>query len=198
MPTLLHLGDPCGSLTFFTGPMASGKTLELVRNLQIFREQQIPLICVRPSSDTRTQNLQSRGGLVCEEARVIQPNDAKTFLELVSDKTVIGIDEIQLFPIEIVSLLKEELRHGKTILVSGLDTDFRGIPFPTSAALMALPETVIHRARAVCGVCRRYNATRSQRLRDGQPVPADDPLVLIEGANDNVTYEARCLLHHVI
>jgi len=198
MSPLIHLGDPCGSLTFFTGPMASGKTLELVRNLQIFREQQIPMVCVRPSSDTRTQSVQSRGGLVCEEARVIHPNDTKGFLELISDKTVIGIDEAQLFPTEIVSLLKEELRRGKTILVSGLDTDFRGIPFPTSAALMALPETVIHRARAVCGVCRRYNATRTQRLRNGQPVPTDDPLMLIEGSDDNVTYEARCLLHHVI
>ena len=197
MPTILSLGDPYGSLTFFTGPMACGKTLELVRNLMIFREQQIPLICLRPSTDTRTPTVQSRNGLLLD-AVAIDPHDAKAFLDAVADKTVIGIDEIQLFPAEIVSLLKEELRRGKTILVSGLDTDFRAIPFPTSAALMALPETIIHRSRAVCGVCRRYNATRSQRLRNGEPAPASDPAVLIEGSEDNVTYEARCLEHHIV
>jgi len=178
--------------------MACGKTLELVRNLQIFREQQIPLVCLRPSIDTRGATVQSRSGLMLDEARAVDPNDTKSLLELMDDKTVIGIDEIQLFPSDIVSILKEELRRGKTILLSGLDTDFRGIPFSTSAALMALPETVIHRSRAVCGVCRRYNASRTQRLRDGQPVTADDPLVLIEGSQGNVTYEARCLQHHYI
>jgi thymidine kinase len=70
--------------------------------------------------------------------------------------------------------------------------------FETCAALMAIPETIVQRSRAVCSICRGYNATRTQRLRDGNPVPYEDPLILVEGSAANVTYEARCLAHHEV
>ena len=186
-----------GSLTFFTGPMACGKTLELVRHLQIFQEQRIPLICLRPTIDTRTPTVQSRAGLL-HDAVAIETNNLLAFSEALIGKVIIGIDEVHFFPIEIVSILEQELRKGKTILLSGLDTDFRGAMFPTSTAIMSLPETIVHRSRAVCSICHQYNATRTQRLKNGQPVSIDDPLVLIDQSQDSITYEARCLEHHEI
>ncbi len=184
-----------GSLTFFTGPMFSGKTLELVRHLQIFQEQQIPLVCLRPTIDTRTPIIQSRSGLLTEGVGV-DPTDMDRVRELVHEALVIGVDEVNMFTTELVSVLEEELRRGKIILVSGIDTNFRGEMFETCAALMAIPETIVQRSRAVCSVCRGYNATRTQRLRDGKPVPYDDPMILVEGSAANVTYEARCIAHH--
>ena len=186
-----------GSLTFFTGPMFSGKTLELVRHLQIFQEQQIPLVCLRPTIDTRTPIIQSRSGLLTEGVGV-DPTDMDRVRELVHEALVIGVDEVNMFTTELVSVLEEELRRGKIILVSGIDTNFRGEMFETCAALMAIPETIVQRSRAVCSVCRGYNATRTQRLRDGKPVPYDDPMILVEGSAANVTYEARCIAHHEI
>lgn len=186
-----------GSLTFFTGPMCCGKTLELVRHLQIFREQQVPSICLRPKNDTRSTAVESRSGLLLH-AHAVDPGDIPFIRELIEEKLVIGLDEVQLFPEEIVPLLEQEMRAGKTILAAGLDTNFRGAPFLTAQRIMSIPETTIHRSRAVCGVCRSYNATRTQRLRQGKPVPADDPLVLIEGSDTDVTYEARCIDHHEV
>lgn len=186
-----------GSLTFFTGPMACGKTLELVRHLHIFREQQIPLACIRPTLDTRSTQVQSRSGLL-HDAIAIDAHDLEALAKTMAPIAVIGIDEIQFFPPTIVPLLEAELRRGKTILVSGLDNDFKGHVFPTAQALMNLPETIVQRSRAVCGVCHKYNATRTQRLRNGEPVSADDPAVLVEGSQDAVTYEARCIAHHEI
>lgn len=184
-----------GSLTFFTGPMFSGKTLELVRHLQIFQEQQIPLVCLRPTIDTRTPKVQSRSGLLTEAVSA-EPSDMARVRELVRDALVIGVDEVHMFSPALVPILEEELRLGKIILAAGLDTNFRGEMFETCTALMAIPETIVQRSRAVCGVCRAYNATRTQRLRDGKPVPYEDPLILIEGETKNETYEARCLQHH--
>lgn len=184
-----------GSMTFFTGPMFCGKTLELIRHLQIFQEQQIPLICLRPAIDTRTSTLESKSGLKLD-GQIVNPEDLDTIKELIRDKWVIGVDEVNFFTPELVPILVEELRRGKTILLSGIDTNFRAELFPTTQAILAIPETIVQRSRSVCSICRQHNATRTQRLRNGKPVPKDDPMVLVEGSAENVTYEARCLEHY--
>lgn len=194
-PLVSHLSP--GSLTFFAGPMFSGKTLELVRHLQIFQEQKIPLICLQPSFDTRTPSVQSKSGLLIESV-LVDANDLEQIQKLIDDKFVIGIDEVQFFTLGLVSILEAQLRKGKTILAAGLDTDFRACMFPVSQALMALPETIVERSRSVCSVCRRYNATRTQRLRNGVPVPPSESSTVIENSESAMTYEARCLEHHVI
>ena len=184
-----------GSMTFFTGPMFCGKTLELIRHLQIFQEQQIPLICLRPAIDTRTSTLESKSGLKLD-GQIVDPEDLDTIKDLIRDKWIIGVDEVNFFTPELVPVLVEELRRGKTILLSGIDTNFRAELFPTTQAILAIPETIVQRSRSVCSICRQHNATRTQRLRNGKPVPKEDPMVLVEGSAENVTYEARCLEHH--
>lgn len=186
-----------GSLTFFTGPMACGKTLELVRHLQIYAEQRVPTICLRPAMDTRSTNIQSRSGLHYD-GLTVQENDLDALRRVLHDYDVIGLDEAQFFSTDVVPLLHDALRNGKIILISGLDTDFRGEVFPTALALMALPETVVERSRAVCSVCRQHNATRTQRLKNGEPVKRDEPIVAVEDADTQITYEPRCIAHHVI
>lgn len=186
-----------GSLTFFTGPMACGKTLELVRHLQIHAAQQVPTVCIRPATDTRSEKVQSRSGL-SYDGLTVQDDDLAAIRRVLDDYAVIGADEAQFFSPTIVPLLHDAIRRGKTILVSGLDTDFRGEVFPTALALMSLPETVIQRTRAVCSVCREHNATRTQRLKDGEPVRRDEPVVAVEDSSATISYEPRCLAHHVV
>ncbi|MCI0479418.1 thymidine kinase, partial [Candidatus Uhrbacteria bacterium] len=186
-----------GSLTFFTGPMACGKTLELVRHLQIHSEQRIPTVCIRPATDTRTENVESRAGLRFD-GLTVQDADLETIKGILDRYEVVGVDEAHFFPPSIVPLLADAMRRGKTILVAGLDADFRGDTFPTALALLSLPETSVQRTPAVCCVCRKHNATRTQRLKDGQPARRDDPTVMIEGEDVVITYEPRCLEHHVI
>lgn len=177
--------------------MACGKTLELVRHLQIYSEQRVPTICVRPSTDTRGDSVKSRSGMSFDGMTVPQ-SDPATLSRLIEQYDVIGVDETQFFSPEIVPILHAAMRGGKTILVSGLDTDFRGEIFPTALALLALPETIVQRTRAVCAVCRQHNATRTQRLKNGEPVRRDEPTVAVEGAETTITYEPRCVEHHVV
>ncbi|MFZ2804523.1 MAG: thymidine kinase [Patescibacteria group bacterium] len=185
------------SLTFFTGPMACGKTLELVRHLQIYAEQRVPTVCLRPATDTRSDVIRSRSGL-SYDGLTIPADDLDALRRALTDYAVIGLDEAQFFSPDVVPLLHDALRQGKTILISGLDTDFRGEVFPTALALMALPETIVERSRAVCSVCREHNASRTQRLKNGEPASANEPIVAVEGAEATITYEPRCLAHHVI
>ncbi len=197
MVSLPSASSTRGSITFFTGPMCCGKTLELVRHLHIFHEQRVPTICLRPCTDIRTPRVESRSGLL-HDAVAVHPEEFEDLERAIEPALVIGIDEVQLFSPALIIIVEKALRQGKILLLSGLDTDFRGIVFPTSHAIMAIPETNIQRSRAVCAVCHEYNATRTQRLFKGEPVSIHDPIVMIEGAAEDVTYEARCLAHHAI
>lgn len=190
-------GHAEGMLTFFTGPMKCQKTLELVRNLMIYRETHIPIVCVRPARDTRSAQVASKSGLVFE-AVTVNEQDAGAFERATRDALVIGIDEIQFFTPDIVPVITRLLLGRKIIFAAGLDADFRGIPFPTSHALIALPETDVVRMRSVCEVCKSRNATRSQRLVGGKPASPRDDVVVVEHAAGAITYEARCLACHIV
>ena len=79
------------------------------------------------------------------------------------------------------------------MICAGLDTDFRGEPFGPIPDLMARAESV-DKLHAICVVCGE-DASRTQRLIDGEPAAFDDPIVLV-GADE--VYEARCRFCHEV
>jgi thymidine kinase len=75
--------------------------------------------------------------------------------------------------------------------VSGLDQDFRGLPFGSMPELLCRAE-LVDKLQAVCHRCGGP-ATMTQRLVDGDPAPADGATIVV-GALDS--YEARCRACH--
>ncbi|MDO8757481.1 MAG: thymidine kinase, partial [Elusimicrobiota bacterium] len=98
-----------------------------------------------------------------------------------SDTQVVGIDEVQFFDADIIAVCEKLAGEGRRVIVAGLDQDFRGEPFETTARLMALSEFVTKNL-AICMLCGNP-ANRSQRLSGGRKV-------VEVGASDK--YEARC------
>lgn len=180
--------------------MSSGKSEELISRLRRYRARRIPTVCLQPTKDTRAGEVTSRNGLSYESVRVDQRSGVAV-RAAIGDAQVIAIDELHFFPPDIVALLAELMRAGRTIILSGLDTDFRGEPYPVAVELMKLPEVDVRRMRAICEVCRSDNATRSQRLVNGHPASPDDPVEVVDDAaahDAQITYEPRCALHHVV
>jgi len=83
--------------------------------------------------------------------------------------------------------------HGIRVIVTGLDTDFRGEPFGCIPEIMAKADHV-DKLHAICMVCGK-EASRTQRLVDGKPAHYDNPIVIV-GASE--MYEARCRDHHEV
>jgi thymidine kinase len=71
--------------------------------------------------------------------------------------------------------------------------DFRGEPFGPMPALLALADD-IQKLHAICVTCGE-DATRTQRLVNGQPANYHDPIIMV-GASE--AYEARCRKHHSV
>jgi thymidine kinase len=90
-------------------------------------------------------------------------------------------------------VVEQLAERGLRVIVTGLDTDFRGEPFGCMPELIARAEWV-DKLHAICMVCGEA-ASRTQRLVDGKPAHYNEPIVVV-GAQE--MYEARCRAHHEV
>lgn len=176
------------------GCMFCGKTDEMLRLLRRFSIAGRRVVLVKPALDTRTElrNVVSRSGA---QHPAVTVDDSDRIEAVTGDADIVAIEEGQFWDERLPEVVERLADAGKQVIVTGLDRDFRGIPFGTMPRLMALADQVT-KLTAICMQCGEP-ATRTQRLIDGRPAPADSPLIVIGGMGDE-TYEARCRLHHEV
>ena len=172
-----------------TGPMSCGKTEELLRRVKRCIIAQKKVKVISPEVDTRAKGdyIESRNGLWLDAITVKNARDILS--HICADDEVVAIDEIQFFDSEIVSVVRKLAEHGKRVIASGLDLDFKGEPFGSMPELLCIADRV-DKLTAVCMKCGSDHATRTQRLINGLPADKSSPLIMIGG---DETYEARCL-----
>ncbi len=175
------------------GPMFCGKTEELIRRLRraVIAKNKVQVF--KPIIDDRyvMERVHSHGGIEIDALSIDKIGDLYQFLA--QGTTVIGIDEAQFFDDSIVEIVDRLSADGIRVILTGLDMDFRGIPFGVMPTLIAKAERV-DKLTAICMVCGKP-ATRTQRIVNGKPADMDDPVVIV-GADE--MYEARCRFHHVV
>ena len=183
-----------GWVHVIAGCMFCGKTDEMLRLLRRFSIAGRQVVLVKPRLDTRTNEITvvSRSGA---QHRAVTVEHSAEIEAAVGAADIVAIEEGQFFDEGLPEVVEALAAAGKQVIVTGLDRDFRGIPFGTMPRLLALADQVT-KLTAICVVCGEP-ATRTQRLIDGEPAPADSPLIVIGGLGDE-TYEARCRLHHVV
>ena len=176
------------------GCMFCGKTDEMLRLLRRFSIAGRRVLLVKPRLDTRTDadRVFSRSGAQHEAVTV---DDSSQIEAVAGEADIVAIEEGQFFDERLPDVVERLASAGKQVIVTGLDRDFRGIPFGAMPRLMALADQVT-KLTAICVVCGEP-ATRTQRLIGGQPATSDSPLIVIGGLGDE-TYEARCRLHHEV
>jgi thymidine kinase len=188
--------EPSGSLDLISGCMFSGKTQELIRRLDQARFAGSTIQAFKPALDDRYAIEAVASHREVRFAAIAVPDVAALRDQLRDDTRVIGIDEAQFLGPEIVTLAEELAARGRHVIVAGLDLDFLGRPFGPMPLLAAYADRLT-KLQASCQYpgCGSRQASRTQRLVDGEPASADSPLVVGGGA---ATYEARCRHHHRI
>nr|WP_255639703.1 thymidine kinase [Aquibacillus saliphilus] len=182
-----------GWVELICGSMFSGKSEELIRRVRRATYGNLSVRVYKPAIDSRysEESVVSHNGT----SVMARPVDSSEDIIKHMDKNidVVGIDEVQFFDENIVEIVDELANHGHRVIVAGLDTDFRGVPFGPMPNLMALSETVT-KLNAICPICGSP-ASRTQRLINGKPASYDDPIILV-GASES--YEPRCRHHHQV
>lgn len=181
---------PDAGIEVITGCMYSGKSEELLRRLRRVEIAGKEVAVYKPEIDDRygIETVGTHDGAKWE-AIVLETSSAG--MEVLADTApgadVVGIDEANFFPDELVSVTQQLADAGQRVVVAGLDQTYRAEPFTPTEKMMAVADDV-EKLTAVCTVCGRQ-ATRTQRLVDGEPAPVDMPTVQVGGEE---SYEARC------
>ena len=188
-----------GSLEVVCGPMFSGKSEELIRRLKRVQISGKKFLLFKPAIDDRydTKHVVSHDQRRLEA--ITTATDAVAVLEIESivrseDPEVIGFDEIWMYDPAIVSAVMKFVNDGRRVVAAGLDTSFRGEPFPVMADLLARADYA-DKLKAICMKCRRSEAVMTQRLVNRLPAENEDPTIVVGGFD---SYEARCRECHEI
>lgn len=172
-----------GSVEVICGCMFSGKTEELLRRIRRATIARQKVQVFKPKIDNRysSTHVESHNA---NRSLSTPVENAREILSLVDSKTrVVGIDEVQFFDNEIVSIVQILADRGVSVIVAGLDMDFRGEPFGPMPWLLSIAESVT-KLSAVCVMCGTH-ATRTQLL-----VNTEAKTNVAVGGNE--MYEARC------
>ncbi len=185
--------EPPGSLTVVTGSMFSGKTEDLIRRVRrtLYARRRVQVFKHALETRSEMEEIRSHDG---NPHDAIPVSSSEELFDLVEEDTdLVAVEEAQFFEAGIVDVCERLAGAGYEVITAGLDMDFRGEPFGPVPTLLSVADEVV-KLRAICAVCGR-EASRSQRLIDGEPAPASAPTILV-GAQE--TYEARCCHHHEV
>jgi thymidine kinase len=173
-------------LDVICGPMFSGKTEELIRRLRLADEQGLTTRAFKPAVDQRDpSNL-----LISHRGSRYPADVVANSTDLISGaqgRNLIGVDEAQFLSPGFVEAIAHLKRAGVYVIVSGLDLDYRAVPFGPMPDLKSVADNVLC-LTARCARCGR-EATLTQRLRDGHPASASEPIIQLGGVD---LYEPRC------
>lgn len=198
--------DVLGKLELIVGPMRSNKTAELLRRIEIRRQYaKQHVLLLKPSADTKAAAglVESRNRNGCGKMEALEFPNADPWAVLpVLDATeqrigkrveCVAIDEGQ-FVKDLFLFTKRLLEMGYDVMVSGLELDFRGMPFGEMLDLNWLVRIYAGNITELVAYCScGAKALYPQRLVDGKPASYDSPIIM---AGDN--YEPRCAEHFVL
>ena len=177
--------------------MNAGKSTQILQVRHNYHERHQTTLLLKPSMDTREGSdvIRARVGLEATvDAVVAASTDLKALVLArraagLLDPDCILVDEAQfLSPEQVNQLCDIADFEGIPVMCFGLRSDFRGLLFPGSAALMAMADN-IEELKTICWCGRK--ATVNARLVDGH-ITLEGPQVLIGG---NETYISLCRKH---
>lgn len=154
---LIDSDNKCGYLDLIIGPMFSGKTEFLLRELNIFSIMGTSVLYVNHELDTRGEIFSSHNTSLSSSSITFHSKKLKTakdILDYSNDYLVIGIDEAQFFEDlkDVVIELVE--KRGKRVLVAGLSGTFKREKFGDLIDLIPLCDRVT-KLSSCCNECAK-------------------------------------------
>lgn len=184
-----------GTLTVICGPMFASKTTSVLRQvLWAQNGQGREVLVYKPAFDDRYADTE----IVSHDGLRVPAKSVRALPEPAWDaapkatkfgRGLIVLDEVQFFCEPYVSgdveaWVRARLSDGDDVVAAGLDMDWQGHPFETTARLLAMADDVV-KGSAHCSVCGKTARKTYKKVAEGGSVEL--------GHGDK--YEARCNEH---
>jgi len=145
------------------GPMFSGKTKTLIRVINEYSNADQSVMVFKPKFDNRyaENEVMSHDKESIKAVSIKSPDEIFNFIETID---VIAIDEIQFFDDNIVDVCQTIAQMGKTVIVSGLDLDYKARPFGPMPKILAIADEII-KLNSICTFCSGH-ARFSHRITE--------------------------------
>jgi thymidine kinase len=187
-------------LYFRYGTMAAGKTIDLLKVAYNYQERGMQTLLLASGKDNRygVGRIQSRIG-VGQDAVAIEESTLiwRTFEEYVHNNgkpDCVLVEEVQFFNRGQIHALREIVDAiGIPVICYGLRTDYKGMLFPGSDALMCLADK-IEEIKTVCWCGRK--ATMNGLTRDRKLIYEGEQFIIDNEENrKRYKYVALCYKH---
>ncbi|MGG0487229.1 thymidine kinase [Priestia aryabhattai] len=142
-------------LTAITGGMFAEKSTELQRRGKRLKRAGKRVAYFKPEMDTRysKEKIVTHDGAEVDAINIAHNAPIQiTSRQYFDNYDVFLIDEVQFFNTNILTAIDTLLLGDKTVIVAGLDMDFKAHPFFITATLSMLAEEVV-KLHAVCTEC---------------------------------------------
>jgi thymidine kinase len=143
-----------GKLILISGPMYAGKSRKLIQIYNELVNDKQKAIAIAPSEDNRTEKILSRTGTSIPTIKV---EKIKEIENKINNYNFIFIDEFHFFNEELISIIKKISKKNKTVVLSGLDKDFKAINFEAYDKLKNMADQEI-KMTAICHTCKKIAA----------------------------------------
>jgi len=183
-----------GRLEVIAGCMFSGKTEELIRRVRRagYAGRRVSVF------DHALDEERYRAGFANShsgwEVKTHSTSNPREIYRIACEENaeVVAVDEAQFFS-DLLPACDALADRGARVVVAGLNLDFRGEPFESLVSILSRADHITLLS-AICTLCGE-EATRTQRLIDGEPAPYNGPRIQIGGAE---SYQARCRHCHQV
>lgn len=191
-----------GEITIYIGPMFAGKSSELIRQINRWKQLNWNVLAINHISDSRynshnivSHNMEESNSRPLEHLMPLIENNDSEYLEA----QVIVIDEAQFFS-DLYQFVKTSVnRFGKKVYLSGLDGDYAKKPFQGSQILDLIPEAEnVHKLKALCQKCGDGSvASFTSYHNDGLVQKPEDGQEKIPVIGGSQTFQALCRFHYL-
>jgi thymidine kinase len=184
------MSNNTGKLELFIGPMFSGKSTELIKNVRLHQVLNRNVLVLKPKIDDRYDNNRIVTHSGEKEDCSISIDDLQNIsIEIIQKYDIIVIDEGQFFKSLKECCLTWVEKYDKHVIVGGLDGDFLRKPIGEILDLIPYADSY----KKLCALCKICNdgtlALFSKRIINNK-----DEQVLIGGAE---SYISVCRKHYL-
>ena len=186
--------NSCGFLDVIIGPMFSGKTNYLLKELTVFSLMGASVLYINHSLDTRSDKFSTHNPLIQETEHIdfIKTDDLKSYENICDNYIVIAIDEAQFFSGLKDFVLNLVEKKGKRVIVAGLSGDFKRESFGEITHLISYCDRIT-KLSSFCKTCARNKKIKEAHF--SHRIKVTDDLVSIGGNQEYMPLCRECYLY---